>query len=79
MERNGEISWGRHMSPNTHDWERIRKYIKDAENKMRQEFLEVLRSLHDYTFINVTDANKIIYLRDNIENELKKYVAMARL
>lgn len=30
------------MSPQTHDWERIRKYIKDAENKLIQEFLKDL-------------------------------------
>lgn len=41
-----------------------------------KEFLAFLRDLHDYTFINVTDANKVIYLRDNIEEGLKKYDEM---
>lgn len=39
------------------------------------ELLEDLRSLHDYTFINVTDANKVEYLRMNIEEGLKKWEA----
>ena len=49
------------------------KAVEEALNKERKEFLDAWRSLHDYTFINVTDANKVIYLRDNIEDEIEKW------
>ena len=36
------------MSPQTHDWEVIRKHIKDAENTLIQEFLDKLDKIRIY-------------------------------
>ncbi len=50
------------------------RHKKEIEDLI-QDIFDDLKSLYDYTFINVPDANKVIYLRDNIEDGLKKWEA----